>query len=331
LRYGVQPQMIAEGRLGEVIEGLWDNRPENAHPLVVRVLSETQRLVRRVPHARRVLTDEGSEREAFDLQVSRLSVLEPVFADYLQEAPRHLTARLASARGEEQRDLFQALTDLRAEAGEAVVALLDRGDCLYSEQAVELLAWSRAPMVGPWLRTWLYRRVVPARRVQRRRRTFAPRRAVLPPDVPYRAALRALRAHPSADTEKFLLLAATDWDPTYRAAALGSLGWWEPLNPAEVQDGLRQGRLDPSAEVRQAARAAFARLGERQALQWFRQALTGEDVHRIHEAAQVIAAEGLTLLWPDLDRLADADDPDVAQVAREALERLCEDMEANRR
>jgi hypothetical protein len=36
------------------------------------------------------------------------------------------------------------------------------------------------------------------------------------------------------------------------------------------------------------------------------------------------------LLWPDLDRLADAEDADVAHHAREALERLCEDMDFRR-
>ncbi len=43
-----------------------------------------------------------------------------------------------------------------------------------------------------------------------------------------------------------------------------------------------------------------------------------------------MAAEGLTLLWPDLDRLADSADEDVAHHARESLERLCEDMEHQR-
>ena len=43
------------------------------------------------------------------------------------------------------------------------------------------------------------------------------------------------------------------------------------------------------------------------------------------------ADQGLFLLWPDLDRMADADDPDVAHHAREALERLCEDMDSPRR
>src|SRR5947209_4862721 len=37
LRSGVQPQVVAEARLGEIIENLWDNRPERIHPLVVRV------------------------------------------------------------------------------------------------------------------------------------------------------------------------------------------------------------------------------------------------------------------------------------------------------
>lgn len=54
--------------------------------------------------------------------------------------------------------------------------------------------------------------------------------------------------------------------------------------------------------------------------------MTGEETQRVHEAIQMAAQEGLTLLWPDLDRLTDADDLDVAHHAREALERLGEDM-----
>ena len=70
----------------------------------------------------------------------------------------------------------------------------------------------------------------------------------------------------------------------------------------------------------------MARLGERQALQWFRQALNGDDSHRVHEAIHVVAAEGVFLLWPDLDRLADSSEPDVAYHAREALEQLNEEL-----
>src|SRR5262249_51864015 len=124
-----------------------------------------------------------------------------------------------------------------------------------------------------------------------------------------------------------LLLAAHDWDPTFRAAAVGSLGYWEPFRRAEVLGQLQEARRDPSAEVRQAARTALARLGERQALQGFRQGLAREDTQRVHEPIKVIALESTPSLGPDLDRLADADDLDVAHHARESLERLSEDLE----
>ena len=38
----------------------------------------------------------------------------------------------------------------------------------------------------------------------------------------------------------------------------------------------------------------------------------------------------MTLLWPDLDRLADAEDAEAAPYAREALERMGEELERGR-
>ena len=178
-----------------------------------------------------------------------------------------------------------------------------------------------------WLRSFAGRHVPMVRRTQWRKRHAPPHKPSLPPGVPYQAILRSLRGHGSVETESFLVLAAHDWDPLHRAAAVSSLGWWEPLRRQEVLYTLQEARRDACPEVRQAARAALARLGERQALQWFRQTLASEDPHRVHETIQTIATESLTLLWPDLDRLADAEDGDVAQLAREALERLCEEME----
>ena len=55
------------------------------------------------------------------------------------------------------------------------------------------------------------------------------------------------------------------------------------------------------------------------------------DPQRVYDTIQAIAAEGLTLLWPDLDRLADAEDSDVAHQACEALERLGEELERARK
>jgi hypothetical protein len=326
LRFGVPPQMIPEARLGEMIENLWDSRPEGVDPLVVRIVLESIRQIRRAPHLRVALRDDAPDKEAFDWQLSRLTALEPVLSDYLIEAPRELCAALAAARGQRQREILSALLDLRAEAGGSVMALLSRPGCPNLDLAIEVLTWSRDPSVGPWLRESARRRVPMLRRAQRRKRPLPPRRPSLPNDVPYPGVLRALRGHASEESEAFLLLAAQDWDPTFRAAAVSSLGWWEPVRRAEVLTALQQARRDGNPEVRQAARAALARLGERLALQWFRHALHAREASQVHEAVQVIAMEGLTLLWPDLDRLADAEDGDLAQLAREALERLCENM-----
>jgi hypothetical protein len=330
LRCGVQPQVVSEARLGELIETLWDHRSPRPDPVAVRVFAEALRLLQRAPHAEVALSDELAEQEAFSWQLSRLAALEDVLTEFLHDVPNDLCASLASAAPSEQRDILLALIDLRADAAGALLPLLQRPGFPHAELAFLALTWSSDPRVGPWLRSWAERHVSIARRAMRRRRATTPRLRSLPAQVPYHALLRAARGHPSSDMETFLLLAARDWDPLYRAAAIGSLGWWEPIHGVEVRLCLQDARREPNPEVRQAARAALARLGERQALAWFRQALTGEDPQRVHEAIQVVAAEGLTLLWPDLDHLADSEDLEIAHNAREALERLREDMNRRR-
>ena len=326
---GVQPNVVAEARVGEMVETLWDHRRAAADPLAVRVYLEALRLLRRAPHAESALAGEPGDREAFGWQVSRLTALEPALTEHLSGAAAGLAAALPAAPPVRQRDLLLALTDLRADVGDRLLPLAGSPRFPHPELAIDLLAHSRDPRVGPWLRQYALDRVPLVRRAQRRRRSVTPRRPSLPPDIPYQAVLRALRGHPSPATEAFLLLAARDWDPVFRAQAVGSLGWWEPVQRADVLLTLQDARRDPNPDVRQAARAALARLGERQALQWFRQTLTSEEPQRVHEAIQTVAAEGLTLLWPDLDRLADAEDADVAHHTREALERLCEDLDRN--
>jgi hypothetical protein len=331
LRFGVPPQLIAEARLGEVIENLWDHRPGEVHPMIVRVIHEALRQLRRAPLSRLTLVEEGGEQEAFDWQMSHLAALEGGLRAYLEQVPAEVARKLVSASPEEQGDLVQALNDLQAEAAPLLLPLLERSAFAEPNAAVEVLTWSRDPCVGPWLRAWVARLLPMDRRALKRPHAVAPRKRSVPTELPYVSILRALRGHPSTETESFLLVAARDWDPAFRAAALSSLGWWEPLQRAEVLQCLqRSRRLDPNPEVRQAARAALARLGERQALQGFRNALTGEDVHHVLEMLQVVASEGLTLLWPDLDKLADTDDHDLAPHVREALMRLSEDMDRRR-
>lgn len=325
LRYGVQPQMVAESRLGELIENVWDHRPEGYHPLIALVFQESIRLLRRAAHAEAALADEPSDREAFQWQISRVATLEGLMLEYLREAPPHLCSALKEVNPHDHKDLLHALTELRGEAAQVVLPLLEDPDYLHAEEAVDLLTWSRDPAVGPWLRQWAAQHVPMISRAKRRR-SFTSSVASALDHFPYQSVLRALRGHPSRETEAFLLLAARDWDPTYRAAAFGSLGWWEPLNRPALLAVLKEARRDNDLEVRRAARSTQARLGDREALQWFRQVLVCEDSQRVHEGIQAVAVEGLTWLWPDLDELADSDDPEIAYHAREALERLSEDL-----
>jgi hypothetical protein len=323
---GVQPQVVVECRLGELIETLWDHRPDLPHPLIVRVLRESLRLLQRAPHAELLLADEAYEQEAFGWQLSRLSALEPAVADYLEEAPRALCAALPGASPEDQRDILTALIDLGGECGDTVLPLLDEPGFPHVELAVNALAWSRNPRVGPWLRQWALRTIHVSRRARGRRFLAGRLGDAVPSSFPYGAVLRAMRGHPSNETEAFLLVAARDWDPHYKCAALSSLGWWEPFRRDDVTQCLQEARHDASREVRQAARGALARLGECQALAWFRNALTAQDPIRVHEAIQAAGTESLMLLWPDLDRLADSENVDVAMHACETLERLREQL-----
>jgi hypothetical protein len=201
LRHGVQPQVLAEARLGEAIENLWDHRPETVHPMVVRVFVETLRQVRRAPHTERVLTEDKSEQEAYQWQLSRMAALEPILEDYLSDVAPYLREALPKASPREQRDILLALTDLRAEAAPAVLPLLGDGRFPHPELAVEALTWSRDPQVATALRGWVVQRLPIDRRALKRKRSTSPRQRSVPADLPYRAILKALRGHPSAETE----------------------------------------------------------------------------------------------------------------------------------
>ncbi len=329
-RFGMPPHLIVEARLGEMIEMMWDHLPVGAAPLHVRVAHETLRLLRRAQHLKAALGDDAAEREALEWQFARMAALEAGLQEFLANAVEPLLNSVASADGAEQADILRALADLRIDSAETLLPLMARPECPHRDLVIEALRWSRDPHVGAILRDYGRGHVPMEKRARSRPLGEAPRRPSLPDEIPYATLLFSLRGHASPETERFLILACQDWDPMIRMAALSSLGWWEPYLSAEVRACLATCRRDISPEVRQSARAALARLGERGALHWFRQALLADDPHQAAQAAHVVANEGLTLLWPDLDRLLDSDHPDIALHAHEAVERLAEEMEQSR-
>src|SRR5262249_4281431 len=145
--------------------------------------------------------EELSDLEAFDWQMSRLLGLEAVLSDYLEEAPQYMLARLPFAADPEQKEILLALMDLQVEAGREILLLLSQAEFSHQELAISALAFSREPQVGAWLRAWIGRHVPIARRAQKRRRALSPRKPSLPANIPYQAALRALRGQPALETE----------------------------------------------------------------------------------------------------------------------------------
>jgi hypothetical protein len=326
LRHGVPPQTVAEGRLGEAVARLWRHRPDRADPLVVRVLVECLRMIRRAEHAERALAGNLYGGENFRRQLGELLALENVFVDYLLEAGSGLCDLLATAADDERLDLLAALEDLRADAASVVLPLIRCWPPAHRSAGVRLLAFACGAQVPAELMRWTGQWIQPERRARRVPRIRPPTRPSVPRALPYTDILRALRRHPSPATEELLRTAAQDWDPTVRSAAVNSLGWWEPIDRNEILDLLEERREDGNAEVAWAAQAALARLGERRALQFFRRSLLGDSDVSVPEAVRRVAADGLTWLWPELDALADAEDAEIAQTAREALEQMREEM-----
>jgi hypothetical protein len=329
LRAGVAARLVIDARLGEAVAAAWEHRRRGTpDPVLVRVLVEASRQLRRAEHTVAKLLGDPAEREAFGWQMEHLAGLETETEPYLRSAGPRLARALRTAEPAEQADILAALNDLRAEAAAAVLPVAGDEESPHRALAAEVLAWSPDRQVQSRLCAWAVQALTGRTGL---RRWWWPRRPKAEAGrcpAFLHAVLRSLRRHPSADAEAVLLWAARSADPADRLEALRGLGWWEPVRRREVLKLLTAARRSSDRAVRQAAEAAFARLGERKALHWFRQSLTGEPGPRVHDAIRQAAEEGLTWLWPDLDRLADAEDAAVAYHAREALERMREELPA---
>lgn len=323
LRHGVTPHAIADGQLGTAIATLWKRRPERIDPRVVRVLIESLRLLQRSEHWIEATGDGG---DIIAKQCCEIEKCSAAFADYLSDAPAQLLHDLSESTDESRADILWALDDLRADAASVVLPHIAHWPAAHRDLGVRVLRWSRDPNVARWLVDWADGTMCPARRAKKKPRSSAPSRPSFPTAFPYPALLFALRGHANIEVEALLILAASDWDPTIRAAAVASLGWWEPLVRADVLRSLQLARADANGDVRRAAEGALARLGERRALQTVRGWLVGEADAGVPDAIRFIASERIYWLWSELDAAADRDDAETASAAREALEQMREDL-----
>ncbi|HLW67262.1 MAG TPA: hypothetical protein VKS79_18250 [Gemmataceae bacterium] len=322
LRSGVQPHVVVHGRLGEAVSALWEQRWEEVDPVAVRCFREALRVLQRAGYLERLAGEDELLCERLQEQIRQLDVLAEPIADWLDEARVALVQRLSDRSADEQIELLRAAVDLRCDTAAVVLPLLEADRLGCPDLAIESLAYARKERIGAWLCRWL------------KQRGFAKnwnswrgwgKFNHVGKEI-YLAVLRTLRHHPCAEAEKLLVEAGSSHDPSIRTAALSSLGWLEPLDRSAVLRCLHQGRFAHSSAVQRAAQAALARLGERQALQWFRQQLAAESSDRVHHILDLIGREGIVLLWPDLDHLADAEDRDIAHHACETLELLREDF-----
>lgn len=320
LRCGISAHILAEARMGEMIETVWDRHQQEMHPLLVRLFCEVQRLLRRFHQYAQDLTGDLFEKEAYELQMSRMAMLEEQIDEYTRQAREQLPGMLQDFDESERADWIYAIQELRADAGASLVHLLKSRPALaVSEQAVLALGWSKTEEATAYLHSMVQQALAVPRNPRNGNHPGSPSLVA--------AALMAMRYHPCLKTEQLLMLGVRSSDSLIRSSALSSLGWWMPMTGDSVLMYLQDARYDHQGEVRHAARAALARLGERQALQWFRQGLASDNRQVVVESIQAIADEGITLLWPELDMLVDEEEPELASCAREALEQMQEELE----
>lgn len=318
LRFGVQPSIFAAGRFAEQVGAVWRKYRNRFEPVAIRVFCAALRWLRRCPYALRLLHDE--QRDRFERQAGRLASLAGPLQDYLNAARIEIPRQIV--QGRVTPESLQAVHDLGCDIGDILVPLLASGQMAWSAESVAALAPTRSTAWSALLRREIVFRMKPVRSIWT---SLFTRRSLQPNDELLPMLIRRLGDQPDHAVEEILVNAAESRHRPVRCAALEALGFRESVS-REAMAVLLEARIDPDSTIAWTADAALARLGEVRALQRFRHRLASEEPEHLHWAIDWIARMELTMLWPDLDRLADAENPEVAFHACEALEHLREQM-----
>lgn len=325
IRNGRVPAGVyADAAFGDAVRRLSEVCPNEVNPRLVLAFIEALRHGRRSFHTWAAFRDDPVRRQTVRWQQAFLKDAEPILREYLHDIGADLTRLLERTQGRARREILQALAELQADTDDVALTLL--GDPDFSERctAIRCLRWSKSPL-APAALCGIARHALTGERSARWLRRLGVGRKPVPAEE-IREAIWALRGHPSDEAERVLLHYAGRPETGWRLAAFQSLGWWEPSRRGEVLHAIRTGRQDADPNVRRAALAAGARLGECAALQMIRETMTRDSQACVIDAIRVCASEGLSWLWPELDVLTESDDPAVAAEAWEAIERLREEF-----
>jgi hypothetical protein len=325
VRCGRIPAVVySEAAFGDAVRRLAENCPDAVNPRLVLAFTEALRHCRRSFHTHEALRDDGVRRQTVRWQHAFMRDAEPVMREYLHDIGPELIRLVELTQGRGRQEILRALSELQTDTDDAALTLL--GDASFDDRpaALRCLRWSKSPL-APTALCGIARHALTGERSARWLKRLGVGKQAVPANE-VSAALWALRGHPSDDAERVLLQYATGSSPELRKAALQSLGWWEPAYRPEVLAAVRDARQDGNPDVRRAALAVAARLGECAALQTIREMLHRESTTQAIDAIRLCAAEGLSWLWPELDELTEADDMAIAYEAWEAIERLREEF-----
>lgn len=320
----VPPGVYADAAFGDAVRRLSENCPNEVNPRLVLVFIESLRHGRRSFHTWSAFRDDPVRRQTVRWQQAFLKDAEPILREYLHDIGADLTRLLERTHGRARREILQALAELQSDTDDIALTLL--GDPSFEDRcdAIRCLRWSKSPL-APAALCGIARHAMTGERSARWLKRLGVGRRPVPSDE-IREAIRALCGHPSDEAERVLLHYAGRPEAGWREAAYQSLGWWEPVRRGEVLHAIRSGRQDADGNVRRAALAAGARLGECAALQMIRETMGRDSQACVLDAIRLCATEGLSWLWPELDVLTESDDPIIAAEAWEAIERLREEF-----
>lgn len=325
VRTGRAPVSIyAEAAFGDACRRLAENCPDAVNPRLVLAFIEAIRHCRRSFHSAPEFREDGVRRQTVRWQHAFMRDAEPVMREYLHDISGDLIRMLDSTQGRARTEILRALIELHADTDDTPLTLLGRPEFEDRTGAIKCLRWSKSPLAVTAL-TGIARHALTGERTPKWLRRLGVGKAAIPADE-VKATLWALRGHPSEDAERVLIQYATAPAAEWRKTALQSLGWWEPTRRSDILTLLRTAKQDPHPDVRRAAIAASARLGECAALQMIRELFDREENHHSIDAVRLCGSEGLSWLWPDLDELTESDDPMVAAEAWEAIERMREEF-----